>query len=48
MEEINGAEFTALQAQVEDTIEARGLINQLNYLVTTKGVPLKVWDSLLH
>ncbi len=41
-EEITDAEFANLRKQVEDIITARGLTTKLNYLVTTKGMPLKV------
>jgi uncharacterized protein (TIGR03790 family) len=41
-EEINQLEFDSLQAQVESAIFTQGLGDKLNYLVTTKGVPLKI------
>ncbi len=41
-EETDSANFEAIRAQIEDTIVARGLIYKLNYLVTTRGVPLKI------
>jgi len=46
-EETDSTNFEALRYQIEDTIKSRGLINKLNYLVTTRGVPLKIktWDS---
>ena len=41
-EEITDAQFQALRSQVESHLQANNLVNALNYLVTTKGVPLKV------
>jgi uncharacterized protein (TIGR03790 family) len=41
-EEIDSVEFASLRSQVENYITANGLTNQINYIVTTKGVPLKV------
>lgn len=41
-EEIDAAEFASLRSQVESHLQANGLTASLNYLVTTKGVPLKV------
>jgi uncharacterized protein (TIGR03790 family) len=41
-EEITDADFSALRKQVEDTIKAHGLTTKLNFLVTTKGMPVKV------
>jgi len=49
-EEITDAQFSALRAQVEAHLTAAGIADSINYLVTTKGVPLKVkrqdgWNS---
>jgi len=41
-EEIDSTEFNSLRSQVENHITSNGLTNQINYIVTTKGVPLKV------
>lgn len=41
-EEITGTQFDDLRAQVEQYITSRNLTHSLNYLVTTKGMPLKV------
>jgi uncharacterized protein (TIGR03790 family) len=41
-EEIDSVEFASLRSQVENYITSHGLSNQINYIVTTKGVPLKV------
>lgn len=41
-EEISQEEFDSLRAQVERVLAKNGLFDQLNYLVTTKGVPLKI------
>lgn len=41
-EEINDAEFQDLRAQIESYISANNLENKIDYIVTTKGVPLKV------
>src|SRR5206468_3536017 len=41
-EVIDSLTFEQIRKQIEDTIKARNLTNKLNYLVTTKGVPLKV------
>ena len=42
VEEIDGATFSSLRSQVEGQLIARGLVESVNFLVTTKGVPLKV------
>jgi uncharacterized protein (TIGR03790 family) len=44
-EEIDSLQFEDLRAQLEQIILARNLQNQINYIVTTKGVPLKVLRS---
>jgi uncharacterized protein (TIGR03790 family) len=41
-EEIDDAEFQSLRSQVESHLQANNLVNTLNYLVTTKGLPLKI------
>ena len=40
-EVINDSVFNVLRAQIEAEILGSGLENTLNYLVTTKGVPLR-------
>lgn len=44
-EVINRATFADLRTQVEDFMVTNGLVDAINYIVTTKGVPLKVSDS---
>lgn len=41
-EEIDSLEFENIRGQVEDYLITNGLENSLNYLVTTKGIPLKI------
>lgn len=41
-EEITDAQFTDLRTKLEAIITTRGLTNTINYIVTTKGMPLKV------
>lgn len=41
-EEIDATRFNALRTQVEQQLVANNLVNTVNYLVTTKGMPLKV------
>ena len=41
-EEITDAEFQDLRSKLETIIVARGLQNTVNYIVTTKGMPLKI------
>lgn len=41
-EEIDSTAFTSMRTQVESYITSRGLTNQINYIVTTKGMPLSV------
>lgn len=41
-EEIDTVQFNDLRAQLENYIIAHNLQNQVNYIVTTKGTPLKV------
>jgi len=41
-EEIDSTMFTILRSQVEDQLILNNLQHAVNYLVTTKGVPLKV------
>jgi uncharacterized protein (TIGR03790 family) len=42
VEEIDSVGFNQLRAQVEQHLVNNNLVNTINYLVTTKGVPLKV------
>jgi len=44
-EVIDRATFNDLMAQVMDNMTAHALLNKINILVTTKGVPLKINDS---
>ncbi len=41
-EEIDSTEFQSLRAQIENYLVTNNLVNSINYIVTTKGVPLKV------
>jgi len=41
-EEIDSVAFSSLRSQVENYITSNGLTNKINYIVTTKGMPLKV------
>jgi uncharacterized protein (TIGR03790 family) len=41
-EEIDTTRFEMLRQQIEDHLSANNLVNSINYLVTTKGVPLRV------
>ena len=41
-EEIDSVGFASLRSQVESYLTAHNLVSSINYLVTTKGVPLKV------
>lgn len=41
-EEIDSVEFNRLRTQVENHLVVNSLVTTMNYLVTTKGVPLKV------
>jgi len=41
-EEIDDAEFHSMRSQIESYMQANNLVNSINYLVTTKGVPLKI------
>jgi len=41
-ETISRTIFNTMRTQIEENITSRGLKDQLNYLVTTKGVPLRV------
>ncbi len=41
-ETISPAEFDELASQVKDALSNRGLTNEVHYMVTTKGVPLRV------
>lgn len=42
-EEIDSTTFNTLRAQVEQQLLANNLHNSINYLVTTKGMPLKIY-----
>jgi len=42
---INPTQFGTVRTAVESFITAAGLNSTLNYIVTTKGCPLGVWDS---
>jgi uncharacterized protein (TIGR03790 family) len=42
VEEIDSTSFNLLRSQVENYMTTNNLTNNINYLVTTKGVPLKV------
>jgi uncharacterized protein (TIGR03790 family) len=44
-ETINDATFATLRADVEDCLTSRGLVTTTNFLVTTKGFPLRVTVS---
>lgn len=41
-EEIDSVTFNSIRSQIENYIIQNNLINKINYIVTTKGVPLKV------
>ena len=41
-EEIDTTEFASIRVQIENYLVTTGLEDSINYLVTTKGVPLKV------
>ena len=41
-EEIDSVQFENLRAQIESALISRNLKDSINYIVTTKGVPLKV------
>ncbi|MBI4535247.1 MAG: TIGR03790 family protein [Ignavibacteriae bacterium] len=41
-EEIDSTRFNALRSQIEQYLTANNLVNSINYIVTTKGLPLKV------
>lgn len=41
-EEINDAEFQNIRSQIENHLKVNDLTEKINYIVTTKGVPLKV------
>jgi len=41
-EEINNGQFENLRQQIESVLISRNLKDSINYIVTTKGVPLKV------
>lgn len=39
---IDSAEFEVIRAQIEDYLVVNNLVDSINYLVTTKGVPMRV------
>jgi uncharacterized protein (TIGR03790 family) len=39
---IDATTFDALRSQIESYLTANNLVNSINYIVTTKGVPLKI------
>ncbi len=41
-QEIDSTSFEAIRKQIEDSLTAKNLVSKLNYLVTTRGVPLRV------
>ncbi|HLP17999.1 MAG TPA: TIGR03790 family protein, partial [Bacteroidota bacterium] len=41
-EEISDADFSSLRTQVENAMNAQGLTTKVNFIVTTKGMPVKV------
>jgi uncharacterized protein (TIGR03790 family) len=41
-EEVDAAEFNSMRSQIESYLQANNLVDSINYLVTTKGVPLKI------
>ena len=41
-EEIDSAQFENLRSQVENILTSRNIKDSINYIVTTKGIPLKV------
>jgi uncharacterized protein (TIGR03790 family) len=41
-EEVDATEFNSIRSQVESYLQANNLVNSINYLVTTKGVPLRI------
>lgn len=47
-EEIDSLTFENLRAQIEAILISRNLTDSINYLVTTKGLPLKVLKSSLY
>ena len=47
-ETINPGEFDELARQVKENLSDRGLTDEINYLVTTKGVPLRVSGSQMR
>lgn len=42
VEEIDSAEFELIRVQIEDYLLNNNLVDSINYLVTTKGLPLKI------
>lgn len=46
-EEIDSLQFEQIRAQIENYLSSNNLSDSLNYLVTTKGVPLKINSGCL-
>ena len=44
---IDSMEFVQIRAQIESHLLNMGIVDSINYLVTTKGVPLKIDSSYL-
>ena len=44
-ETIDSVQFQAVRLQIEDYLNSNNLVNSINYIVTTKGVPLKVFKT---
>jgi len=44
-EDIDSATFQGIRTQIEDYLTNNNLVDSINYLVTTKGIPLKVVNS---
>jgi uncharacterized protein (TIGR03790 family) len=47
-EEIDSTTFENLRSQLESIIKSRGITDSINYIVTTKGMPLKVLRSSMY
>ncbi|MFQ6059966.1 MAG: TIGR03790 family protein [Thermoplasmata archaeon] len=46
VEVIDRATFNDLRAQIESNMTAHNLVDRINIIVTTKGIPLKISDSI--
>ncbi|MCK5559360.1 MAG: TIGR03790 family protein, partial [Thermoplasmata archaeon] len=44
-EQINRAQFNELRKYVENHLQNNDLVTKINYIVTTKGVPLKIYEG---